>query len=202
MKVFGQRKRAAAAVAAAGALLALAACTPAGPGTPRRRRRRRPRPPPRSPPPRLPPAPPRQPGTSATVGALVPGFPQKLLPLMPGAKVVSSSFDKTTVPATAALVGSITAPAADVLAFYTKELEAQGFKAVPGETVGAVPSKDFLRGDNETVNICRHGDRRAFPPSPSARTSLPSPSSDASPSSCGSSRRPSWPPSPASSPIS
>ena len=30
MKVFGQRKRAAAAIAAAGALLALAACTPAG----------------------------------------------------------------------------------------------------------------------------------------------------------------------------
>ena len=29
----------------------------------------------------------------------------------------------------------------------------QGFKAVPGETVGSVPSKDFLRGDNETVNI-------------------------------------------------
>jgi hypothetical protein len=87
------------------------------------------------------------------VGAVVSGFPQKLLPLMPGAKVVSSSFDKTTVPATAALVGSITAPAAAVLAFYTTELEAQGFKAVPGETVGAVPSKDFLRGDNETVNV-------------------------------------------------
>ncbi len=72
---------------------------------------------------------------------------------MPGAKLVSSSFDKTTVPATVALVGSITAPAADVLAFYTKGLEAQGFKAVPGESVGTLPSKDFLRGDNETVNI-------------------------------------------------
>jgi hypothetical protein len=84
---------------------------------------------------------------------MVAGFPQQLLPLMPGAKVVSSSFDTTTVPATAALVGNIASPAADVLAFYTKELEAQGFKAVPGETVGAVPSKDFLRGDNETVNI-------------------------------------------------
>jgi hypothetical protein len=84
---------------------------------------------------------------------MVPGFPEKLLPVMPGAKVVSSSFDKTTVPATAALVGSISAPSSDVLAYYTKELEAQGFKAVPGEAVGAVPSKDFLRGDNETVNI-------------------------------------------------
>ena len=152
MKVFGQRKRAAAAIAAAGALLALAACTPAGTGSPAAS--------PASTPDAsaqssttAPPSPSAEPGTSATVGALVPGFPQKLLPLMPGAKVVSSSFDKTTVPATVALVGSITAPAADVLAFYTKGLQAQGFKAVPGETVGALPSKDFLRGDNETVNI-------------------------------------------------
>ena len=152
MKVFGQRKRAAAAIAAAGALLALAACTPAGTGSPAAS--------PASTPDAsaqssttAPHSPSAEPGTSATVGALVPGFPQKLLPLMPGAQVVSSSFDKTTVPATAALVGSTTAPAADVLAFYTKGLQAQGFKAVPGETVGALPSKDFLRGDNETVNI-------------------------------------------------
>jgi len=152
VKVFGQRKRAAAAIAAAGALLALAACTPAGTGSPAAS--------PASTPDAsaqssttAPPSPSAEPGTSATVGALVPGFPQKLLPLMPGAQVVSSSFDKTTVPATAALVGSTTAPAADVLAFYTKGLQAQGFKAVPGETVGALPSKDFLRGDNETVNI-------------------------------------------------
>ena len=152
MKVFGQRKRAAAAIAAAGALLALAVCMPAGIGSLAVL------------PVSIPdvfaqsftmasPSPFAESDTSATVGALVPGFPQKLLPLMPGAQVVSSSFDKTTVPATAALVGSITAPAADVLAFYTKGLQAQGFKPVPGETVGALPSKDFLRGDNETVNI-------------------------------------------------
>jgi hypothetical protein len=163
VKVFGERKRAAVAVFAAGTLMALAACTPA-PGTPS------------SSSPSAPAAaaasesasaststaPPTTtasasssaaPGTSATVGALVPGFPQQLLPLMPGAKVVSSSFDKTTAPATVALVGSIPAPARDVLAFYTGQLEAQGFKAVPGETVGSVPSKDFLRGDRETVNI-------------------------------------------------
>ncbi|AXJ10729.1 hypothetical protein [Arthrobacter sp. PM3] len=154
MKVFGQRKRATAAIAAAGALLALAACTPAGTAAPESSSTSAPAP---APAPQssttAPPSPSAQPGTSATVGALVPGFPQALLPLMPGAKLVSSSFDKTTVPATVALVGSITAPSANVLAFYTKGLEAQGFKAVPGETVGTVPSKDFLRGDNETVNI-------------------------------------------------
>ena len=154
MKVFGQRKRAAAAVVAAGTLMALAACTPANPGAAASG----------SPSVSAPPStaqatatasasPSAEPGTSATVGAMVPGFPETLLPVMPGAKVVSSSFDKTTEPATVALVGSISAPSAEVLAFYTKELEAQGFKAVPGETVGAVPSKDFLRGETETVNI-------------------------------------------------
>lgn len=155
MKVFGEHPRAAVALMAAGTVLALAACTPASTGTGTQ-----------TPSPSsagesataqssttAPPSPSAAPGTSATVGALVPGFPEKLLPLMPGAKVVSSSFDKTTVPATAAIVGSIASPAAGVLAYYAKELEAQGFKAVPGETVGTVPSKDYLRGDNETVNI-------------------------------------------------
>lgn len=154
MKVFGQRNRAALAVVAAGTLMALAACTPANPGTASSGS------PSASAAPSAaqatataPASPSAEPGTSATVGAMVPGFPAALLPVMPGAKVVSSSFDKTTEPATVALVGSISAPSAEVLAFYTKELEAQGFKAVPGETVGAVPSKDFLRGDTETVNI-------------------------------------------------
>jgi hypothetical protein len=87
------------------------------------------------------------------VGAVVAGFPQQLLPLMPGATVVSSSFDKASAPATAALVGTVTAPTASVMDFYSKALEGQGFKAVPGDKVGAVASKDFVRGDNETVNL-------------------------------------------------
>ena len=99
------------------------------------------------------PGPVASPGTTATVGGLVPGFPQKLLPLMPGATVVSSSFDKTTAPATAALVATTKATPAAVLAFYTKSLTAQGFKAVPGDAVGNVASKDFVRGDSETVNV-------------------------------------------------
>ncbi|HSL36211.1 MAG TPA: hypothetical protein VK883_05220 [Arthrobacter sp.] len=154
MKVFGQRKRAAAAVLAAGTLMALAACTPANPGAAASGSSSVSAAPSAAQPTTTAPASPSaEPGTSATVGAMVPGFPETLLPVMPGAKVVSSSFDKTTEPATVALVGSISAPSAEALAFYTKELEAQGFKAVPGETVGAVPSKDFLRGDTETVNI-------------------------------------------------
>ena len=100
-----------------------------------------------------PPSPSASPGTSATVGALVTGFPQKLLPLMPGAKVVSSSFDNASSPATVALVGSVAAKPAAVVAFYTKALEAQGFQAVPGSKVGSVVSKDFVRAGNETVNI-------------------------------------------------
>ncbi|MDE8668258.1 hypothetical protein PY310_06615 [Pseudarthrobacter sp. H3Y2-7] len=93
------------------------------------------------------------PGTSATVGKLVEGFPEALIPVMPGATVISSSLDKAKQPATAALVASITAPTAAVVDFYTKHLEGQGFKAVPGDAVGAVASKDFVRNDNETVNV-------------------------------------------------
>ncbi len=65
------------------------------------------------------------------MGALVAGFPEQLLPVMPSAKVESSSFDKTRTPATVALVGKITLPAAGVVAYYTKQLEDQGFKAGP-----------------------------------------------------------------------
>lgn len=99
------------------------------------------------------PSPSASPNTSATVGAMVEGFPQQLLPLMTGATVVSSSFDKASAPATAALVGTVTAPTASVIDFYTKALEGQGFKAVPGDNVGGVASKDFVRKDNETVNL-------------------------------------------------
>jgi len=100
-----------------------------------------------------PPSPSAAPNTSATVGAVVEGFPKQLLPLMNGATVVSSSFDKASTPATAALVAKVPAPTAAVVDFYTKALETQGFKAVPGDAVGGVASKDFVRGENETVNL-------------------------------------------------
>lgn len=152
MTVFGNLKPAGSAVLAAGAALALASCSPT---------------PSASPDPSgaattpatavstltASPSPSASPNTSATVGALVEDFPQQLLPLMPGATVESSSFDKASAPATAALVGTVPSPTAAVLEFYTKSLEGQGFKAVPGETVGAVASKDFVRGDSETVNL-------------------------------------------------
>ncbi|MET3719800.1 hypothetical protein ABIB27_001647 [Arthrobacter sp. UYEF21] len=81
------------------------------------------------------------------------GFPTTLIPVMPGATVISSSFDKNSQPATVALVASLTAPTAAVADFYTKHLEGLGFKAVPGDAVGAVASKDFVRNGNETVNV-------------------------------------------------
>jgi len=151
VKVIGERTRAVAAVAAAGALLALTACT-SGAGTPAASSAAAPAPTATASV-TASPSPSATPGTSATVGALVAGFPQQLLPLMPNAKVESSSFDKTGSPATVALVGKVSAPSSDVVAYYTQQLEGQGFKAVPGEKVGAVASKDFVRGDNETVNL-------------------------------------------------
>jgi len=152
VKVIGERNRAVTAVAAAAALLALAACTPAA-STPAASAPAAAAQSTAQPSTTAPPSPSAEPGTSATVGALVEGFPKKLLPVMPGAQVESSSFDKNGTPATVALVAKITSPSAGVVAYYSKKLESQGFKAVPGGAVGSVASKDFLRGDNETVNL-------------------------------------------------
>ena len=150
MTVFGNLKPAGLAALAAGAALALSACSggPAAPGTTSSAS-----PTATQPTVTASASPSASPNTSATVGALVAGFPQQLLPLMPGATVVSSSFDKASSPATAALVATVGAAPSAVIDFYTKALEAQSFKAVPGDAVGAVASKDFVRGDNETVNL-------------------------------------------------
>ncbi|MCU1517236.1 MAG: hypothetical protein JWQ75_1957 [Pseudarthrobacter sp.] len=152
MTVIGSLKPAGSAALAVAAALTLAACSPAAPGasTPSSATSSQATGQPTA---TVTASPSASPGTSATVGALVEGFPQQLLPVMPGATVLSSSFDKAATPAAVALVGSIPGAPAAVVEFYTKELEAKGFKAVPGETVGAVASKDFVRGDNETVNL-------------------------------------------------
>lgn len=141
------------AALAAGAMLALAACSPAAPDVAASSSAGASSPAPGPSSVTASASPTASPGTSATVGKIVAGFPESLIPVMPGATVISSSLDKAKQPATAALVASITAPTAAVVDFYTKHLEGQGFKAVPGDAVGAVASKDFVRNDNETVNI-------------------------------------------------
>lgn len=137
---------------AAGVLLALAACSSAAPGvTSSSPEASSPAPSPTDAPATA--SPTASPGTSASVGQMVEGFPKTLIPLMPGATVISSSSDKASVPATVALVASLKAPAAKVVDFYTGHLEGQGFEPVPGSAVGAVASKDFVRKGSETVNV-------------------------------------------------
>lgn len=150
MTVFGNPRQAGLAALAAMAAVALAACSSPAPSAAPESTTAAPA---TASPTPAGPSPSASPGTTATVGGLVPGFPQQLLPVMPGATVVSSSFDKTTSPATAALVATTKATPAAILAFYTKSLAGQGFKAVPGDAVGSVASKDFVRGDSETVNV-------------------------------------------------
>ncbi|ABM09320.1 hypothetical protein [Paenarthrobacter aurescens] len=94
------------------------------------------------------------PDATATVNALVPGFPEQLIPVMPKTSVRSSSVDKSDSVATVALVGTIKAPPEGVVDYYKTSMEAQGFKLVPGPSaVGNVTSLDFIRGDGETVNV-------------------------------------------------
>lgn len=148
MTVMRSLKPTGVAALAAGALLALAACSPPAPGAATSSA-------PASSPSNVTASasPSASPGTTAAVGTIAAGFPAALIPLMPGATVQSSSIDKTTAPITVALVASINATTAAVVDFYTKHLEAQGFKAVPGDAVGSVASKDFVRNGNETVNV-------------------------------------------------
>ncbi len=73
---------------------------------------------------------------------------------MPGAKVKASSFDKTKTPATASVTAAISATSNDVLAYYTKAFQDQGFAALPGDAVGSVAAKDFSRANGtETVQV-------------------------------------------------
>lgn len=138
---------------AAGVLLALAACSSAAPGVTSSSPGASSSPVPGPTNVAATASPTGSPGTSATVGQIVEGFPKALIPVMPGATVISSSSDKASVPATVALVASLKAPAAKVVDFYTKHLEGLGFEPVPGNSVGAVASKDFVRKGSETVNV-------------------------------------------------
>lgn len=96
----------------------------------------------------------QNPKATATVGALVSGFPTTLIPLMPGATLQSTSLDKTKPLVTASLVATTKAKSADVITFYSDALQKQGFTALPGDAVGSVASKDFTRAKGaETVNL-------------------------------------------------
>lgn len=89
-------------------------------------------------------------GESA-VKKLVDGFPSQLIPLMPGAVVASSSLQHSAPLAVASLTAAVTAPAADVLTYYTKVFTDQGFAAQPGDAVEGVPLKTFVRADGAEV---------------------------------------------------
>lgn len=91
---------------------------------------------------------------SSTVNALVPGFPTKLIPIMPGSTPLSTSYDATTNPAKASLVASTSSTSAQILSYYSGQFTGQGFTAVPATKVGTTDSQDFVRSNGkETVNV-------------------------------------------------
>lgn len=82
---------------------------------------------------------------------LVAGFPTKLIPLIKGGQVQTSSILRGTPLTTVSLVSSVTAKPADVLSYYTKVFTDQGFKAQPGDSVQGVPLKTFVRANGQEV---------------------------------------------------
>ncbi len=99
------------------------------------------------------------------MSAIAPGFPSQLIPLMPGATPLATSFDGSTDPAVASLVaGSSKSSANEMLEYYTQELTRQGFIAVPAASASAGTAsalaaagtlvRDFVRsGGKETATI-------------------------------------------------
>ncbi|WP_156144118.1 hypothetical protein [Sinomonas humi] len=91
---------------------------------------------------------------SSTVNALVPGFPTKVIPIMPGSTPLSTSYDATTTPAKASLIASTSSASAQILSYYSGQFTSQSFTAVAPTKVGTTDSQDFVRSNGkETVNV-------------------------------------------------
>ena len=80
---------------------------------------------------------------------LVAGFPSNLIPLMKGAEIQASSLQRSTPISVASLTATVTAKAAEVLAYYTKVYTGQKFTALPGDSVDGTPTKTFVRASGK-----------------------------------------------------
>lgn len=88
---------------------------------------------------------------TSAVKELVDGFPTTVVPLMKGAQIQASSIQRSTPVSIASLTATVTAPAADVLSYYSKVFTDQGFKAQPGDAVDGVPLKTFIRAEGQEI---------------------------------------------------
>lgn len=91
------------------------------------------------------------PTAQTAVKELVAGFPSTVIPLFKGAEIQTSSLEKTSPVSMASLTATTTAKPADILAYYTQTLAAQGFKAQPGDAVDGVPLKTYVRADGQEI---------------------------------------------------
>lgn len=84
--------------------------------------------------------------TGAKVGGLVAGFPTDVVPVPPGAEISVSSLTPADGRRQVSLAGQTKQPAADLVTFYTKALEGQGFALteapLPAGVSGGTYSKD------------------------------------------------------------
>lgn len=92
--------------------------------------------------------------TTSTVGALVAGFPSKSLPILDGAQVKQSAYERGSDSAKASLVLTTSKSAKDAVDFYTKVFTSAGFKQLPGDAVGSLESRTFVRNEGaENANV-------------------------------------------------
>ena len=91
------------------------------------------------------------PSAETAVKELVAGFPSNVLPLPKGAAIQTSSLEKGATVSVAQVTATTTEAPAQILAFYTTSLTAQGFKAQPGDAVDGVPLKTYVRADGQEI---------------------------------------------------
>ena len=102
------------------------------------------------------------PPTEAAAGALVPGFPSTLLPLLPGATVTASAVQRHSGVMDVSLSATTRAPAPTVLAFYSGVLGRAGFSQTRGTMLppGAI-GLAFGRGAGQELLVVAVVDRGA-----------------------------------------
>lgn len=107
--------------------------------------------------PEVPPAP----GPESATGALVESHPYQVLPLAPGARVLTSSV----APSPGRLQVALTAAGADadrVLAFYRGHLSGLGFRVMPGQAAGGGEAAFFSsQSSSVVITVDPHDDSYA-----------------------------------------
>ena len=94
------------------------------------------------------------PSSTSASAAIADGFPTDLIPVMPGSTPLTTSFEETAELFTASLSAKTAAGTEEILAYYARSFQAQGFTAAEPEVQAAATVQQFIRsGADDTANV-------------------------------------------------